>query len=191
MATTIHEKADRLFGKVAVKLGVISEAQMREALELQRFMKDPIPLGAILQKMGLLKDGDLERIISAQSKGNGESGDRAKSLHEDNLFGKVAVSLGYLSEDELEECVNLQVSQFKSKFIRLGDIMIQRGFLSPRQVAHILQHQRGLELFCPACDHPYNVVMFNPGTTLLCYRCGANMRIPVSVYKAGFTDLVS
>lgn len=186
----LKERTERLFGKIAIREGIVTETQLREALEIQRFMDDPVPIGAVLVKTGAIKEEDILKVVNFQRNIVTGNMSMVKSLREDNLFGKVAVSLGYVSEDEIEECVNLQMSTFKSSFMRLGDIMTRRGYLTPHQVAHILQHQRGMEIFCPTCDTRYNVIMFIPGSTLICYRCETGIKVPRSVYKPGYADLM-
>jgi hypothetical protein len=82
-------------------------------------------------------------------------------------------------EDQLGECLAMQEQLPKDRFMRLGDIMIIKGVLTVEQVRKILDTQRGLILYCPQCDTQYNVVMFRPGASIVCYRCGTALRIPM------------
>ena len=46
------------------------------------------------------------------------------------------------------------------------------------QVKKITDTQKGLIVYCPQCDTQYNVVMFRPGASIQCYKCGSPLRIP-------------
>ncbi len=173
-----RKKADSLFGQIAMKLGIVTRAQLEEALELQRFANEHKPLGLILMEMKYVKQQDLERIVEAQKALANQAESRAKAVREDTLFGKVAIRLASCNEEQLQECLAFQESLPKDRFMRLGDIMVIRGVLTVDQVRKILDTQQGLILYCPQCDTQYNVVMFRPGASIQCYRCGTALRIP-------------
>jgi hypothetical protein len=171
-------RADQLFGQIALRLGILTKAQIQEVLELQRFAKSHKPLGAMLIELKYLTEADLEKIIAAQRQILNEANLRQKAVKEDNLFGKVAIRLGFCSEEHLQECLALQEQLPKERFMRLGDIMVIKGYLTVEQVKKISDTQKGLIVYCTQCDTQYNVVMFKPGASLQCYRCGSALRIP-------------
>ncbi|MBI2930530.1 MAG: hypothetical protein HYY16_02670 [Planctomycetes bacterium] len=179
MAEDKHrKKADALFGQIALKLGIITRKQLEEALAVQRTSNQHKPLGLILMDLKYVSERDLERIIEAQKAIASQAESRAKAVREDTLFGKVAIRLGLCSEEQLAECLVMQEQLPKDRFMRLGDIMVIKGVLTVDQVRKILDTQRGLILYCPQCDTQYNVVMFRPGASIQCYRCGTALRIP-------------
>ena len=171
-------KADSLFGQIALKLGIVSKKQLDEALELQKYAKERKPLGVILMELKIIGQAELEKIIEAQKELVVQSHTRAKAVKEDNLFGKVAIRLNFCSEQHLHECLDAQEALPKERFMRLGDIMVLKGYLTVDQVRKILDAQKGLILYCPQCQTQFNVVMLQPGTTLQCYNCGSPLRIP-------------
>lgn len=179
-----RKKADALFGQIAMRLGIVSRKQLEEALELQRFASQHKPLGLILMEMKYVTQQDLERIVEAQKALASQAESRAKAVREDTLFGKVAIRLGACTEEQLAECLAMQEQLPKDRFMRLGDIMIIKGVLTVDQVRKILDTQRGLILYCPQCDTQYNVVMFRPGASIQCYRCGTALRIPTRTADA-------
>ena len=176
-----RSRADRLFGQIAMKLGVVTQAQLQEALEVQRFAQGHKPLGLILIELKFVAPRDLERILEEQKKILAEAGNRQKAVKEDNLFGKVTIRLGFASEEQLAECLALQEQLPKDRFMRLGDILVIKGYLSVEKVKKITDTQKGLIVYCTQCDTQYNVVMFKPGASLQCYKCGAPLRIPTRV----------
>ena len=103
---------------------------------------------------------------------------KQREEHEDNLFGKIAVRLHFLTEDELEDCLTLQHKISSQTMMRLGDIMAKLGLITPKQIREILSHQLGLIVYCPTCDTQYNVVMFRPGAAIPCYGCGKKILTP-------------
>ena len=173
-----QKRADSLFGQIAMRLNIISKEKLQEALELQRYAKSHKPLGVILMEMGHVTQKDLEKIVEAQQAMLAQASMRQKAVKEDNLFGKVSIRMGFCTEEQLAECLALQEQLPKERFMRLGDILVIKGYLSVEQVKKITDTQKGLIVYCPNCDTQYNVVMFRPGASLQCYRCGSPLRIP-------------
>lgn len=174
-----RKKADSLFGQIAMKLGLVTQKQIDDALDLQRYAKTPKPLGVILMELKIIGEPELEKIIEAQKQMVVAAASRAKAVRQDNLFGKVAIRLKYCTDHQLHEALSIQEQLPKEKFMRLGDLMVMKGFLTVEQVRTILDAQKGMVLFCPHCDTQYNVVMFKPGSSLQCYRCGSPLKIPL------------
>jgi len=172
------KKADQLFGQIAMRLGIVTREQLNEALELQRYAQGHKALGVILIELKWVQPKDLERIVDAQKAMLAEAAGRQKAVREDNLFGKVAIRLALCTEEQLAECLSLQEQLPKDRFMRLGDILVIKGYLSVEQVKKVTDTQKGLILYCGQCDTQYNVVMFKPGASLQCYRCGSPLRIP-------------
>jgi hypothetical protein len=183
-----RKKADSLFGQIATRLGIITRAQLQEALELQRYAKGHKPLGVLLMELKFVSEKDLERIIQAQQNIVAEAASRQKAVKEDNLFGKVAIRLGFCAEEQLVECLALQEQLPKERFMRLGDIMVIKGYLSVEQVKKVSETQKGLIVYCPQCDTQYNVVMFRPGASIQCYKCGSPLRIPARSTSASLDE---
>ena len=61
----------------------------------------------------------------------------------DVLFGEIAVALGLLTREQLEECVRLQRRARRHE--RLGAICEQQGYLTRQQVQQVLQQQNRLQ----------------------------------------------
>ena len=172
------KKADGLFGQIAIKLNIVTRAQLDEALELQRYAKEDKPLGVIIMDLGYVKKEDLERIIQAQKAMVAEVGNRQKKVREDALFGKVSIRLGFCTEDQLMDCVEYQEQLPPERFMRLGDILVIKGFLSIQQIKRVLDAQKGLIVYCPTCNTRFNTVMLMPGTSIPCHGCDGRIRVP-------------
>jgi len=183
-----RKRADGLFGQIALRLGILTKAQLQEALELQRFAKVQKPLGVLLMELKYVTEKDLEKIIKAQEEIVAQASSRQKAVKEDNLFGKVAIRMSFCSEEQLVECLALQEQLPKERFMRLGDIMVIKGYLTVDQVRKISDTQKGLIVYCPQCDTQYNVVMFRPGASIQCYKCGSPLRIPARATNASLDE---
>src|SRR6516225_5677925 len=135
-----QKRADGLFGQIAVRLGILTKQQLQEVLELQRFARGHKPLGVLLMELNYVT----QKILEAQKQMLTEASNRQKAVREDNLFGKVAIRLGCCTEEQLQECLALQEQLPKERFMRLGDIMVIKGYLSVEQVKKITDTQKGL-----------------------------------------------
>src|SRR5258708_7788747 len=58
-----QKRADGLFGQIAVKLGILTKAQLQEVLELQRFARGHKPLGVLLMELNYVTQKDLEDLL--------------------------------------------------------------------------------------------------------------------------------
>lgn len=174
-----RHKTDELFAKLALQLGILDQKRLQAAIALQSRQNPPKPLGQILMETGAVTPADMDRILAAQRQIAQREAELSRNTRSDHLFGKVAIRLKFCTEDQLVECLDEQDEQPKDRRMRLGDIMVKRGVLTPAQVRKILDTQRGLILYCPSCDTEYNTVMFKAGASLQCYKCGSPMRIPV------------
>lgn len=173
-----RRRTDRLFGQIAVELGILSPEKLEEALKVQASTAPPPPLGLVLMDLRLVSREDLEKILDAQRKIADRHQERGKERREDNLFGKVAVGLGFLTQDQLNECLDLQKREGPESTLRLGELMTRRGMVGPEQVQRVMEVQAGLAVPCPRCATLHNVVMFRPGSTFPCRQCSLMIAVP-------------
>lgn len=59
---------------------------------------------------------------------------------DENIFGRIAVLNEYLKPEQLEEC--LQIQRAESSPRRIGDILLERGYLTQDQLKTILEIRR-------------------------------------------------
>src|SRR5258706_15174993 len=95
-----RRRTDRLFGQIAVELGILSPEKLEEALQVQAASAAPPPLGLVLMDLRLVSRDDLEKILDAQRKIADRHRERGKEQRDDNMFGKVAVRLGFVTQDQ-------------------------------------------------------------------------------------------
>jgi hypothetical protein len=69
---TPRAKTDLAFSQVAVTQQLITSAQLRECLDMQSFMQEPVPpIGLLLARLGYLDEPKLKRLVEAQKKAIG------------------------------------------------------------------------------------------------------------------------
>lgn len=59
---------------------------------------------------------------------------------DENLFGRIAVLNNYLRRDQLDECLAMQRTQSPQR--NIGDILLEKGYLTTQQLAMILEIRR-------------------------------------------------
>ena len=170
--------SDSLFGQFALRLGLLSQERLEKALETQRQSEAEKTLAEILLDEKVLTPDGVRRIRKAQKMLASQDLHRAKATREDGIFGKLAIYLNFCRETQMRECTAIQEQLPQDRFMRLGDIMVIKGYLSVHQVKRTIDVQKALIIYCRVCDTQFNVVMLLPGTTLLCHRCGASLRVP-------------
>ena len=171
-------KADLLFGQLGLKTGVLEKRHLQEGLAKQEIPGETRPLGKILIDLGHITSEGVDQIIAAQTELLAKKRSRSKAEKEDNLFGKVAIRLKFCTGEQVSEALDTQENLPANRFMRLGDIMVIKGYLTPEKIQKILDTQKGLIMYCESCDTQYNVLLFKPGASLQCYRCGAGLHVP-------------
>ncbi|NUN48903.1 MAG: hypothetical protein HUU15_08765 [Candidatus Brocadiae bacterium] len=178
-------KADILFGKIAVKAGMVSDAQIDECVHIQEEMQQRKPLGMILLEKGYVTEDQLVRIIEIQKQNLQEKAVNSRTKREDGMFGRIVLKLGYATEEQVHEAVRVQAKVEEDIFLRLGEIMVRKGWLTPEQVQSVLEYQKTKIVVCPECQTQFNVIMFTEGTELACYKCGASLKVPDRLTHVG------
>jgi protein-arginine kinase activator protein McsA len=79
------------------------------------------------------------------------------------LFGKIALGEGFCTQAQIDECTRLQL-QLQSPHQpapRLGDLLLEKGFLTPEQHARVLEIQKqNLDLVDPLIKKRKEAVLF-------------------------------
>jgi hypothetical protein len=102
----------------------------------------------------------------------------------DLIFGEMAMRLGVINKDQLDECANLQEKNPRDK--NLSAILVEKGYLSTEQnslirrlqVEESLRHDPATTIKCPKCHTSYNFVLFNIGSKIICWKCDTEIIIP-------------
>lgn len=171
-------KADMQFGRLAVQMGIVSAEQLEKALRVEQASKETKPLGLVLLEQGVLDEEQLNAIIEAQRQSLRERAQHTREKRDDMLFGRLVLRLGLASEQQIAECLRVQGKVEEDLFLRLGEIMVRKNFLTPDQVQQVLDFQRKKILSCPSCSKQYNIIMWQPNAEFTCYKCGHVLKVP-------------
>ena len=118
-------------GKILVQEGLITENQLRYALQLQQESLEKKRLGEILVDLGYLTKRQLREIA------------RKHNLRVP--IGQILVEAGLLSETQLDEALCDQKMQRQP----LGEILVSKGWLTEEQVAQALSRQLDFPYIIP------------------------------------------
>ncbi|MBI3267795.1 MAG: hypothetical protein HYZ53_02140 [Planctomycetes bacterium] len=182
-------KADILFGKIAVNAGFVTEDQIDECIRIQEGLPDKKPLGIILLEKGYLTEETLQEIVEAQRQNLQERAIHTREKREDSLFGRLVVRFGFASEESVHECVRIQAKIEEDIFLRLGEIMVKKNYLTLSQVKEVLDYQKTKILFCAGCNTQFNAIMFTPGARIPCYKCGRELVVPEVITSVSAEDM--
>ncbi len=137
--------SDMLFGKLAVKNKFLTEAQLGEAMLKQGELESvgiAQSLPHLLAERGYLTIDKVEKILKLQK--------YLEMREDDKRFGAIALRGRFASEEQLHECLTIQYEFFQQgvqPLQRLGELLVQKGYISDQQKEAILKTQaQGVKL---------------------------------------------
>lgn len=135
-------------GQLAVEKNYLSTEQLSQALRVQSTTTPRQKLGTILVQQGYLDRIRLEDLVKTQIRLRGG----------EDLFGRIALQLGYISRAQLEQCeAELQVLRAKGQNIQLGQMLVKKRLLTVDQLLHVLHKQNKVLMRCPKCGKQFTV----------------------------------
>ncbi|MBI3268889.1 MAG: serine/threonine protein kinase [Planctomycetes bacterium] len=166
-----------LLGQIALEHKIITEDQLRDALEEHR--KSPsVPIGAVLVRKGFIDFNVLQLLLNLQEKRLDEQAQFSNLKKKDILFGRLAVEYGFATAEQLNECLREQADAAGGGFVRLGELLVKKGIATPDSVRILLDIQNKKILFCRRCRTRYNVAGYLPYHRMKCTRCGDLLTVP-------------
>lgn len=174
---TGERKEDLILGDIAVKMNLVNETQVQECLKVQKTLREWKPLGVLLMEKGYLSEDQLQSLVDVQSRNIEAKAVQTRRIKEDNIFGRIAIKLGFATEAQVDECLGVQLTMQDDYFLRLGEILLKRKYLTEEQVQKILDYQTGRLITCSKCGHKYNTILFNSGAKFVCYKCDNELTV--------------
>ncbi|MEZ0228485.1 MAG: hypothetical protein ACAI25_07650 [Planctomycetota bacterium] len=131
---------DDLFCRIAIQSGLLTPEQVAHALEVQRNLTKPQRIGKILIAQGYLSPIQVDKILKEQGLERGRPPVPEPKLG--GLFGQIVVQQKLATEGEVEECVIEQRElAARGEYVRLGELLVRKGYLSGFDVAKVLDIQ--------------------------------------------------
>jgi hypothetical protein len=142
-------RSDLLLGQIAVEKGFINKQQLTECLKLQETFEDtetPKHLGLILLEKQYIDEEELELALEMQRHRLNENVDNTDLKLKDLLIGQIAVRQKLTTRNQVDECLREQAKiEELGIFLRLGEILVKKGFISSDQLENILSYQKELQ----------------------------------------------
>lgn len=133
----------RLLGEILIESGLITEEQLRGAVQDQRARSEEIKLGDLLVQKGLLNPTQLfealEIQISRRGSGPNEAvADMRSEFVQKSLIGEILVELGLIREQDLKVALDEQKDRPGT---RIGGILLQMGVIDTDALLQALESQ--------------------------------------------------
>jgi type IV pilus assembly protein PilB len=123
--------SNRKIGELLVEEGLITVEQLQEVLAAQKKQPVYMPIGEVCVDLKLISREQLKTVLSRHKK-------RIP-------LGELLTNLGLVSAEQVGECLKDQKSSRK----KLGEILIQKGFLSENALISALNIQLGVPKMAP------------------------------------------
>jgi hypothetical protein len=170
-----------LFGRIALMLNYINSAQLTECVLMQE--KSPgTKLGTIMMEQGYLTPAQLNEVITVQQTNLQAPSSHPEQRLEDTIIGRVMVRNGFATEEQVNEALRTQgLREQEGVFYRLGEVMVEKGYMSVTDVLNVLKLQDKQIMVCPGCGARFNVASFQPGRKYRCKKCKALLSLPATL----------
>ena len=169
-------RADVRLGKLAVQKGLLSDAQLQQALEeqrqgVQRGRKKPRRLGVIFSEKRFLRDDQVLALLEEQE---AKFAAQAQRRAEDRLLGQILVDAGFVDAVKVEACLKIQdeaVRYGADEVPLLGELLIEKGHVTKEAIEEALELQKGVPTVCRRCGE--HVRAGGVGGSDVCPQCQA------------------
>ncbi len=137
------DRADLLFGQIAVERGFLDAAALERVLEEQAALErqgKTVPLGELLLERGLLEIDQVDAVLSEQ--------EFVEIREEDKKLGALAVRNRFATRDQVDAALARQQAAFDKsgeKPERLGALLVQAGVLTEQRLESLMRAQTRLQ----------------------------------------------
>ncbi|MBI4567304.1 MAG: hypothetical protein HY719_02790 [Planctomycetes bacterium] len=170
---------EKLFCRIAVDRGYITAAELDRCLEFQRQSRIRKHVGSIMKILGFVTPVQFQEIMALQKRLTFEESTGAEKRKHDRTFGFLCIKRGFMTEEQVIECVREQAHcERVGLYFKLGEICVNKGYLTGANVDDVLELQKRLVFECPECRARYNAVNYEPRAIVACTECGADIEVP-------------
>jgi hypothetical protein len=133
----MNAAADQLFGEIAVRLFFCTRRDLDRALKAQHEAReagsDP-SLGELMRGLSVMTADQVEAVLKAQQVFDPTT--------VETLYGRLAVKNRFIKPADLEDAMKVQVRT--GRRLRMGEILVKRGYMTWEQHESILRLQERL-----------------------------------------------
>ncbi len=138
----------------------LTSEQYEECVKSQTGSSQAKSLFIIAIEKGYINDKNLAAILK---KIPGEKPKRQAVSKKKKRFGELCIEKGFASKKQVEECLAAQNDLKRAgKHFRLGQILIEKKYITNPQARLVLELQGKKILRCNDCETKYNIRNFKP-----------------------------
>ncbi|RKY14593.1 MAG: hypothetical protein DRP82_03720 [Planctomycetota bacterium] len=165
-----------LFDALLAKEGILDRERLQKAKQTQKDERNYRSIGRILFEEGVVDRETVARLIERQRESLQHA---ATSTPDETLFGAIAIMKKFVTLEQVQHCLSEQkrLRRF-GLFLRLGEIMVSKGYMTLQQVLEVLRSQRTEILECRRCRKVFNVTIFAGAKKPRCPLCGDVLQKP-------------
>ena len=170
-------KEDFLLGRIAVERGLIDQAQLDQALK-DLASAPGITLGTYLLDRKIIVRDKLDEAVQEQLRRLKTITWYEKMAKAELDFGQLLVKFNKATQIQVNKCLEIQqkmAEEGKSPIPRLGELLVEHGYVDAKTVQEILKLQSKDILVCSACGKQVNVIGIEQGKAYRCRTCGGTM----------------
>jgi hypothetical protein len=184
-------RKDLLFGSLAVADKVVTEEQLQECLKLQREQQFYKSVGIIMVEKGYISLGRVGELLKLQEENLKEAAGLGTASSGETLFGTLAVMKRFTTLSQVEQCLEEQRRLRRlGIFVRLGEILVSRKYMTVEQVLSVLERQSTRVLYCGRCRKRFNVTAFSNRKRFFCNVCGGELLRPDIIESVSVDDRI-
>ncbi len=165
---------DRLLGKIAIQMGLITPGQLDQLVALSEQYKKPI--GAILTEQGAIAPTDMQKLIDLRKLSVASDVAQPPRRHEQIVFARQLVRDGLLTEEFADECLREIAIEGDSRTIE--ELLVERGIVTKDKVAELKSFREKRPMHCPKCKINFNVKSASGRKTVECPKCKGPLTDP-------------
>ncbi|MFN7182139.1 MAG: hypothetical protein ACK4NF_05630 [Planctomycetota bacterium] len=167
-----------LIGNIAVKLNLLTPAQLEMCLKEQEKSTPRKPLGLIMIEKGFITKEKLDELLQMQKEIIQRRSEEYQKSLQDNLFGRILIAKKFVSSEDVYDAVREQAELLQRGIRkRLGTILLEKGLLTESQINEVLEIQNKKVLYCERCDLIFTVEWVL-GRAYACTKCGTRLLVP-------------
>lgn len=155
-----------VIGELAVRDRLISRDQLDSVVSEQAKSNFSQPLGSLMLEKKLLSKDQLDSLLKRQKEVLAEY---EKALSVSGLFGRIAIEVGLITEQQLNQAVRRQLElDFEGKRTKIGQILLSMKAIRPSGFWEVLRAQGSFR--CAGCGHTLDQPKFEQAA-IHCEKC--------------------
>jgi serine/threonine protein kinase/formylglycine-generating enzyme required for sulfatase activity len=163
-----------LFRRIASEGQLITSEQLEECLEIQRNNPHATSLFVIMIEKGYITHKNMAIILKKIPPQVSEA--MPLFTNANKKFGEMCVEKGFVSTVQVAECLSTQEKlKAEGRHFRIGQILMEKKFLTVHQAQTVLELQGKKILRCPTCETKFNIRHYQPHKKYLCPKCNGEL----------------